>query len=421
MMTVRTTAAGMPLAFLFALAVAVGALHPRSAAAQNAAFQDFLFAGCVGATGELRDRCDETDDGAGNVSGDSESSLVPTQGLGSTQAALREAQARIEALTKVLEERRDPDEPGSNETVREVFQSSGFSALVSAKGAFVNRDASALERGSDSTIVSLAAGGDYRVTDDWIVGALFTYDRLDLEFDADDAARNFEPFGSEGSTISDSYGISLFATVNLFEQAYVEATASIAYTDYDISRTVVFQESNRLVPQTNVITNADNSGLNYSASVGAGYDFSYETFTMGPYGRLSFVASEVDGYSESGGSGLALAVDETDDVSFGGVLGVRASWAISTGFGVVVPSVRAEYEKLFVSEAPESTVRFVDDPTGAALSLEGDPVDDKVVRFGSSLLFVLPNGWLPYVDGEVERGRKFTDRWVISGGLRKEF
>lgn len=54
------------------------ALASSGARADNAPFQAFFFSVCGGASGVLAARCNETPDGLGNLSGDSESSLNPS-------------------------------------------------------------------------------------------------------------------------------------------------------------------------------------------------------------------------------------------------------------------------------------------------------------------------------------------------------
>ena len=76
-------------------AVAIGAalqIGSQDAMAANPVFQDFVFANlCTNPTGALNDRCTEWVGTVGDLSGDSESSLNPSQSLSNNHTALERA------------------------------------------------------------------------------------------------------------------------------------------------------------------------------------------------------------------------------------------------------------------------------------------------------------------------------------------
>src|SRR6185295_9271792 len=82
-------------------------LTGTQALAANAEFQNFLFTVCAAPSGTLATRCGETTGATGNVSGDSESSLNPSQALGSNLPAVGVAQARSKQARERGEKLRD--------------------------------------------------------------------------------------------------------------------------------------------------------------------------------------------------------------------------------------------------------------------------------------------------------------------------
>jgi len=91
----------------------LGAIGGANAA--NPSFQDFFFQVCSGPVGALAQRCAETNAGLGDLSGDSESSLNPTQSLSGSAANLNAARSRNEQARRHGEQTRQvPAAPNSD-------------------------------------------------------------------------------------------------------------------------------------------------------------------------------------------------------------------------------------------------------------------------------------------------------------------
>ena len=400
------------------------------AAAQNAAYQQFLQDVCGTAqSGELENRCQTGADGGdnrGQIAVESQESLNPSQPLGTAANAAAETRARLEALKEHLAKRRqetDGDVPAPDPAgAIEAFGLSGFSLLAQVRGRLTDRGASSLERGFEADAVGLQVGGDYRITDDWLVGALVGYDRRDSEFDGDGAGVLFAPPPTSGGSDADSYSLSVFTTRNFAGGFYAEALATVTASDYRLSRDAAFLQPNRgFQPQVDVRTTADTQGRQYAVSVGAGWQQGFGAFSTTLYGRIDHDRVEIDGYAESGGSGLAMRFDDLETRQTYANLGARLSYAWSTGFGVLLPQVHGEYVHGLDVEAATSTSAFVQDATSTRFSVTGDEPDGDFGRLGFSLLAVLPNGWLPFVAYEQDVGRAYFDEIRLTAGLRAEF
>ncbi len=417
------------LAFL-AVAVFASLWGSKGAQAQNAVFQNFFTSVCTGAgaSGALATRCAQTGGGtgSGNIAGDSESSLNPTQALSGADGAIAQAQALAAETLKRLEEIRDEeaDRPTAPDTA-EIMEFAGLSVSLQLEGQEFDRDrkASDLERGYEGSLWGGRLGVDYRLTDSWVVGSFLGFARTNSEFDADLNAVAFSPAPSEGGTDSDAYSVNLFSSYGLTDNWYIDGSLGFAYTDYTFRRDVVFLDSTRTIPQTRVITEGETDGVQYTVGGGTGYDFAFGPVSLGPYVRATYARTEINSYDEGdlNGSGLAMAIGEDAATSLTGVVGARASFALSTGWGVIVPQARLEFEHEFRDDPRSVQTRFLNDLSGTTFSVRTDSPDRNYFNVGASLLIVLPNGWMPFVDYEALVGYRDLDRTTITGGLKVEF
>lgn len=386
-----------------------------NAQAGNPAYQSHFLSACVGATGPLAALCAASR--GGQLSGDSESSLNPNQTSVTGSSALARAQALAVVTERRLEGVRDEAQDGQPPT-------GGFSLFGSVQGEWSDQDRAAFanERGFDGDATRVTVGLDYRLGSGGLVGLSVGFSDSSSDFDANLPGNAFTPQGDAGSIGADDITVTVFGTAQLSSQVYADATAGVGFTDYDLRRNATFQESNRLIPQTNVRATASPDGREYFGSVGLGYDAEMGALNLGPYARLRLTKSKVDSYVENdGGTGLGLAVSKTRSTSVVSILGLRASYAISQSWGVVLPQARFEYEHEFDDDPRTTTTSLLLDPASNAFRVRNDPPDRNSFNVGAGLLFVLPNGWMPYVDYEGLLGYSDTSRHRVTAGLRVEF
>ena len=161
--------------------------------AANAEFQDFFFDVCGAPSGALATRCAETTAGLGNLSGDSESSLNPSQNLSHNQSLVGSAVARSkEARERGEKLREGEDGDGSAAQVA----AGPWSLLLNVRGSWFESDGnSATDRERDLEGDSHAAeiGVDYRASERVVLGALLGLERTDYEYAAENPGVNFTP------------------------------------------------------------------------------------------------------------------------------------------------------------------------------------------------------------------------------------
>ena len=409
------------LACAAAAGCALGAFEARAA---NPEFQDFFFAVCGTASGTLAARCSETPSGLGNLSGDSESSLNPTQNLGHNLTPVSVAQARSKAVRERGEKLRDEDEPAVEQGAR--VDAGPFSLLINVQGTWFEREVDSEagpERSLDGDSAAAEIGLDYRLSDRTVLGALIGFEQASYDFGAEAPGVNFAPAASAGDGELDNVYATLFASWLVGSSGFVELSGGYELADGRYRRNSVFQESTRTLPQTDVRVSGSADGTTTWLSANGGFDVSRDAWSFGPFVGITWTQSEIDGYTEQdlSGSGLAMGFGKTERDSLLGHVGFRVSYAISTSGSVVLPQLRAEYQHEFEDDPASAMARYTLDPAATEYLFVGGEVDRDSVNAGLSLAMILPGGWMTFADVSMLFGHDTFDRTRATLGLRKEF
>lgn len=408
-------------------AIAMGGSSP--ALAQNAAVQTFfentVCGPSVGSVPLFLARCSETNDNGvfANISSNSESSLNPNQtavaasnALAKAQALAAETEARLEAIRG-----EDAGKPGADSGTIASFGPWGIFANVEGEWFDQSRRPNANERGFDGKRYRGTVGVDYRLGAGSHLGAMLSYEDYKSTFDTELPGVGFNPAADAGGVKADTIAATVFASFSLAEKAWFDVSAGYAWSDNDFRRNAVFQPSTRTLTR-DVRATGSADGEQYFIAVGAGIDLSDGPVSFGPYVRGRYVKSKIDSYVESdaANSGLQLEVEEQEATSLTAVVGASASYAISASWGVIVPQARFEYEHEFDDDSRATITRFALDPNNVPFAVVTDAPDRNYFNAGLGLLFVLPNGVMPFVDYEALLGYRNFDRHRVTVGLRLE-
>jgi uncharacterized protein YhjY with autotransporter beta-barrel domain len=415
----------------------------------------------AGGVGDLQVRCTEliTNANAGKTSEVSTSllSLAPeeivTQGRSAVETSNRTIGARLATLRGGITNlgfRRftlHNDEPtvpytlvaslapfAAASSVVAASTPSNFSRLgVFANGTFTGggKDATSQEAGFDFKTFGATLGADYRFTDNFVLGIAFNYMSTNIDFDT----LSFENTPAGGGIDTRSFGFSIYGTYYATNQFYVDGIFSFGRNHYDIDRRIIYaipatNSAGTPIPGVTTAVNqtaqGDTHSTQYSFSVGAGYDFNVQGFTVTPFARLEYSRLNINGYQEAidntaNGSGLALEFDDQHVDSLLSVLGGQASYAISTGIGVLLPQVRVEWRHEFKNDARTITSSFVNDPLNTPLALRTDGPDRNFFTLGTSLSATFRGGVAGFVSYEAVVGLAQVTSHSVVGGIRFEF
>ncbi|HEU5406214.1 MAG TPA: autotransporter outer membrane beta-barrel domain-containing protein [Nitrospira sp.] len=287
----------------------------------------------------------------------------------------------------------------------------GLGFFATGRVESLNRDVTKFQDGYQSTILGFSAGVDYRVSKTFVAGML----------------GNFSNTGGDwrgGGTFStNSYGWLAFAHILPTEKTFIQVTGGYTRNNYLVNRlataVVTSTQSNddRIV---NSFASSNSNGDVANASVLAGYDHPFGRFTIGPRAGVYYTRTHIGSYAENGGGGIGLAYGNQDIDSLQSTFGLFGSAAYSTGIGVLVHQVSADYVHEFMNHQRQIDVHFTEDlranPTRFTFQNESPARDYGNISTG--LVMVLPNGWQPFVNFRAMVGNDQFTNYAGTAGVR---
>lgn len=304
------------------------------------------------------------------------------------------------------------------------------SPLGGRLGIFVNgrlgsgsKDTTDLEAGYDVDATGVTVGADYRISEQFVIGAAFSYGSTDTDFD------RIEDAGLSGGTFdSDGYSLAVFGGWT-GERSYLDVIASFGQLDHEsecrISYTLDFNDQD---PQLGDLTEnwdatavgkTDSDVLSLGASYG--YNFGSGPWSFGPTLAISYLKAEVDGFAERGAPGLELTYGDQDGESLQLQAGLDVAYAASMSWGVLSPYARF----VFISEQENDSevidVRYSSDPLGTVFGVRSDDPDTSFFRWGIGASALFANGFAMFIDYDAIASYDTVDYGEVTLGLRYSF
>jgi outer membrane lipase/esterase len=246
----------------------------------------------------------------------------------------------------------------------------------------------------DADVNTVAVGGDYKVTDRFLIGGAFSYS--DNKGDFGDGNGGYKLKETTG-TIYAGYGTGPW---------YVGATLGAGDLDYsDVHRNIQLGALTRT-------ESGETRGWHVMGSILGGYWFAINNdWLHGPFARLSWEEIHVKGFAERGSDSTALIYGEQERKSFITSLG----WQLSGRVASVRPFARVTWE----AENKDDD-RFVSASSvtlGGGYSVPTLKPDNSFVRYvlGASADFAKVTG---YVVGEATSGRSTGNEYGVTVGIR---
>ncbi len=307
----------------------------------------------------------------------------------------------------VQERLKDAREANESDTGAVTELAPGLSLLLSTDYEKRDRDVTRFEAGYDSDILRFTAGLDYQFTDSFLAGLAFNYYQQDGDL------------ASGGDFENNAYGLLGFASFSPTETVFVQATLGYAAKDYERNRTAFFEMGGNATGPGPARSSHD--GTEYSGGILIGSDHRIGEVTLGPRFGLDWVYSEFDGYTEQGNTGLELAFEDTSEFSLQTRLGVVASLALSTGFGVLVPQLYLDWVHELENDQRTENFTFVADTDRVRYQFEDQPPDRDFFELGAGISTILSHGWQLFAQYRTILGHDYNDSHVATLGVRFEF
>lgn len=283
-----------------------------------------------------------------------------------------------------------------------------FGVFVNGNFSVGDKDRTSRELGFDFDSQGVTAGLDYRFSDNFVFGSAFGYNFTNSDFDQ-----------SRGNIDINGYNFSIYSTYYV-KDFYVDGIFTGGWNEYDTSRRINFGS----IDQTG---EGNTRGNEYSFNISAGYDFHYGSFTAGPYGRVSYQNIQIDSYQEnatassSPGFGSLLSIGKQSAQSTRTAVGGQISYALSTKYGVFMPTARAEWLHEYNDGSKLINAQFINDPTNTTFSIRSDNPDRNFFNLGTGISATLAHGTSAFMFYEAMVGNDNIAQHSISAGFRAEF
>lgn len=242
---------------------------------------------------------------------------------------------------------------------------------------------------------AVTLGLDYTFTDALVLGLSFGYASTHTDF-----------ISSNGKMDADSFDFASYGSYFLPKDFYVDWIFSYGRHDFDMKRTVA---------GTSALSKP--TGDQYGFSLGLGNDIAIRSFVINPYARFEYMKTDIAKYSETGGAGLGVDVGKQALDSVTTTLGSQVSQSISMPWGILSPSIRAEWVHQYKNNTRFIQGRFnTGDPGTGNFSIVTDSPDRNYFNVGTSLALTLPEGKAAYLRYEYRLGqRDYIDHTVELG------
>lgn len=296
---------------------------------------------------------------------------------------------------------------------------------------FGDHDQTVAEDAFDYDSVSVTTGTDYNFGSS-VLGISVGYDRYTADFDN-------AVFVSGGDV--EVKGISGSVFGGYFAEGWtLSGIATYGSLESDVSRRVVYESANAgCNPSCGAVRTMTGSpdGSYVALGLSVGYEFNLGGWDLTPSVSGSYRDVDIDGYSETdqAGGGLALRYDDQSIKSTRSIVGVALSRPISRTFGVLVPSLRAEWHHEFEDDPRSVRAKYVLEDslvTGASspnsftcaiscFTMLTDQVDADFGVASIGLSAVFPRRLQAYVFYEALLGTSNVSGNSIAAGLRGQF
>jgi outer membrane autotransporter protein len=316
-------------------------------------------------------------------------------------------QQRLATAREAADGEDEKDGGASSDTV--VDLGGGLGVYVTGEYESLNKERTRFEDGYDSNNSGLLLGVDYRFRKWLVAGVAVDY----WDFDGD--------YDQGGGFDTDAYGIIGYASFLPSDRTFVDVVLGYARRDEDRTRQASFTDEFDRDFEGPV--RGDFNGDDYIAGVFAGYDYSIRNFTIGPRLGLNYVRNNNDSYAERGQTGLELRIDSDDWTSLQSRVGIQATAAFSTQFGVLVTQVLAAWVHEFEDDQRNINASFVQDlrPNPTTFTFETEEPDRDYADVVIGISAVLPNGLQPFANFATLISNSQFDSYSVAIGLRADW
>lgn len=291
-----------------------------------------------------------------------------------------------------------------------------------------DRDGSDNEDEYDADSYGVTVGLDYAFTSGLVLGAAVGYNDHEIDFDSVGLSAQVDPV-SGGSMDIETWTLSGFFDYHP-GPLYLSGIFSYGDSDYDMERLVVVPASTAGAAAQSRRIVSDTGADQYAASVQVGRSFGQTATTFDVYGGYRYLDVEIDGYTEEdlNGGSLALTFGSQDIESRQWILGGTVRHAVSTGAGVLVPYLTAEWHHETSNDARAVDARYAlalgdvnGDGESNNFALPTDDPDENYFDVSLGVSGQLPNNIVLFFEYNALVGLEDTSANLLTLGIRGTF
>jgi uncharacterized protein with beta-barrel porin domain len=131
---------------------------------------------------------------------------------------------------------------------------------------------------------------------------------------------------------------------------------------------------------------------------------------------------EIDGYQESGGNGFAMNVGSQSVSSAVSTLGTQVSYNFSQSWGILVPSIRVEWEHQYLNNDQNIPMTLASAAAGTGnFTIQTGKPDRDYVNLGGSISATLPEGGSAFLRYEARLGQSDISNHIVEVGIKIPF
>jgi len=239
-------------------------------------------------------------------------------------------------------------------------------------GGYAHQDSTAEVSGYTAKFGGLILGADRALADDWRMGAALNYSNTSV--------RGKDNLSGNTST-ADNYGVIGYAGY-AGNPGYLNLSAGLNRQSYSAVRRADFTGFSGSA-------NGKFNGQSITLQSELGYPLRLPAnVILTPHAGLTYGYQHVDGYKETGGSGMALDVSSSHTQSVVSEIGTRIEKTFSTGLGNLTPFAQVTWLHQYDNRQASSHATYAADTVGETgfISRGAAPVEDMAsVTVGSTL------------------------------------
>lgn len=214
---------------------------------------------------------------------------------------------------------------------------SKLGGFLNVQGSIGSRDPSGRENAFDSDGTTLNTGLDYRLNNQWTLGAMLGYTTQQIDFDSSQSI-------VDGDIESSGFNFMPFV---LYQSGNYYFSASLAYQqlDFDSRRAIRYPSNNINIASTNTETIAETQAKIVSAFAEMGYSYVWEKFSVEPFFNIQSSSIVIDEFIEDdiNDDAFDLVIKEQDFSTLNYSFGLKTQYTFTPRSGVFVPYLSVEH------------------------------------------------------------------------------